>query len=132
MSTRLRKLLALSALMIVAGDALAHHSFAMFDLDREATLEGKVKAFHFTNPHVWLEIVVPDGQGGTTQWSLEMGAPGMLIRTGWKSRMLAPGDPVTVIVNPLKAGGPRGRVVKVTLPNGRVMGPGGAALPPTR
>jgi hypothetical protein len=131
-----KKLVALAVLMMAGASAVAHHSFAMFDLDREATLAGTVKAFHFTNPHVWLEIIVPDGNGSSTEWSLEMGAPGMLIRTGWKSRMLTPGDAVTVIVNPLKTGGPRGRVVKVTLPDGRVMGPGGvppiAPAPPAR
>jgi hypothetical protein len=39
--------------------------------------------------------------------------------------MLAPGDKVTVIANPLSTGESRGRLVKVTLPGGRVMGPGG-------
>jgi hypothetical protein len=77
--------------------------------------------FHWTDPHVWLEILVPDEKGGTMQWSFEMGAPGMLTRTGWKSRI---GDQVTVIANPLNTGESRGRLVRVTLPGGREMGPG--------
>jgi hypothetical protein len=115
----------LVAAMTVCAAVSAHHSFAMYDLEKEVTLDGVVKAFHWTNPHVWLEIQVPDGKGGTMPWSFEMGAPGMLTRTGWKSRMLAPGDKVTVIANPLSTGESRGRLVKVTLPGGRVMGPGG-------
>jgi hypothetical protein len=126
----LQKLLVLSAAWVAGGSASAHHSFAMFDLDREVTLEGAVKEFQWTNPHVWLQILVPDGKGATTEWSLEMGAPGMLTRTGWKSSLLKPNDKVTVILNPLKTGAPSGRLVRVTLPNGRVMGPGGPALPP--
>ena len=61
-----------------------------------------------------------------------MGAPGMLTRTGWKSSILKPGDKVTVVLNPLKNGGPSGRLVRVTLPNGRVMGPGGPPPPPPK
>lgn len=114
------KLIGVLILMIAA-----HHSFAMFDFEKQVTLQGTVKEFHWTNPHVWLEIAVLDAKGGTTAWSFEMGAPGMLARTGWKSRMLVAGDKVTVVANPLKSGEPRGRVVTVTLPGGRVMGPGG-------
>ena len=129
----LRKLLLLAAVtMLGSGSAWGHHSFAMFDLDKETTLEGAVKDFQWTNPHVWLQILVPDSQGGTTEWSLEMGAPGMLTRTGWKSNMLKQGDKVTVVLNPLKTGAPSGRLVRVTLPNGRVMGPGGAPPPPPK
>jgi hypothetical protein len=128
----LQKLRWLCAGMMVAGCAWGHHSFAMFDLDKEVTLEGVVKEFQWTNPHVWLQIVVPDGKGATTEWNLEMGAPGMLTRTGWKSSLLRPSDKVTVIINPLKSGAPSGRLVKVTLPNGRVMGPGGPPPPPPK
>ena len=126
-----RKLLFLAAVMLLgSGSAWGHHSFAMFDLEKEMTLEGLVKEFPWANPHVWLQILAPDGKGGTTEWSLEMGAPGMLTRTGWKSSMLKPGDKVTVVLNPLKNGEPSGRLVRVTLPNGRVMGPGGPPPPP--
>ena len=129
----LRNLLFLAAVMMLGGgSAWGHHSFAMFDLDKETTLEGVVKDLQWTNPHVWLQILTPDGKGGTTEWSLEMGAPGMLTRTGWKSNMLKPGDKVTVVLNPLKTGAPSGRLVKVTLPNGRVMGPGGPPPPPSK
>jgi len=127
----LRTFLFLAAVMVLGrGSAWGHHSFAQFDLEKEVTLEGVVKEFQWTNPHVWLQILIPDGKGGDTEWGLEMGAPGMLTRTGWKSSMLKPGDKVTVVLNPLKSGAPSGRLVRVTLPNGRVMGPGGPALPP--
>jgi len=125
----LQKILLLSAAMTVGGSAWGHHSFAMFDLDKEVTLEGVVKEFQWSNPHVWLQILVPDAKGGTTEWSLEAGAPGMLTRTGWKSSMLKANDKVSVVIHPLKSGAPGGSLMKVTLPNGRVMGPGGPALP---
>jgi len=46
--------------------------------------------------------------------------------------MLKQGDKVTVVLNPLKNGEPSGRLVRVTLPNGRVMGPGGPPPPPPK
>ena len=125
----LQKILLLCAAMMVGNSSWGHHSFAMFDLDKEVTLEGVVKEFQWTNPHVWLQILVSDAKGQTTEWSLEAGAPGMLTRTGWKSSMLKANDKVSVVIHPLKSGAPGGSLVKVTLPNGRVMGPGGPALP---
>jgi hypothetical protein len=125
-----RKILALSVIVLVGASAWGHHSFAMFDLDKEATLVGVVKEFQWTNPHVWIQILVPDSKGATTEWSLEAGTPGMLTRTGWKSSMLRPNDKVTAVIHPQKNGAPSGSLVRLTLPNGHVMGPGGAAPPP--
>ena len=76
--------------------ALAHHSFAMFDLARVVTVEAVVKEVQYTNPHVWIQIMVPDDKGGETEWSIEAGAPGMMTRAGWKSSTLKPGDKVTL------------------------------------
>jgi hypothetical protein len=124
------KCLVLCTTMAVAASAFGHHSFAMFDLDKEVTLEGSVKDVQWANPHVWLEIVVPDPNGASTQWGLEMGTTGMLTRAGWKSSTLKPNDKVKVVINPAKSGGPSGRLLSVTLPDGRVLGPGGpGALP---
>ena len=126
-----RRVVPLLALLTVASSAWAHHSFAMFDLDKEVTLEGVVKDVQWANPHVWLEVDVADGNGGTTKWSFEMGTTGMLTRAGWKSSTLKVGDKVKVVCNPLRSGDPSGRLVTVTLPDGRVLGPGGPApLPP--
>jgi hypothetical protein len=118
------------ALLAIAGSAWGHHSFAMFDLEKQVTVEGTVKEFQWTNPHCWLQVMVQGGKGGTQEWSFEMGALGMLARTGWKSTTVKPNDKVTVVMNPLKSGEHSGRLLKVTLPDGSVMGPGGNAPPP--
>lgn len=117
--------LGLAAALLAANPALAHHSFAMFDLAREITVVGTIKEVQFTNPHVWLQVLVPDGKGGQTEWSIEAGAPGMLLRTGWKPATLKPGDAVTVVTHPAKSGAPNGSLVRVTLPDGKTLGPGG-------
>jgi hypothetical protein len=122
---------ALAATFLLVGQlAVAHHSFAMFDLDKDVTIEGTVKEFQWTNPHVWIQVLVTDSAGKQQEWSIEAGAPGMLTRTGWRSTMLAPGDKISLIVHPARSGAPTASLVKVTLADGRVMGPGGPPPPP--
>jgi hypothetical protein len=104
--------------------ASAHHSFAMFDLGKDVTFEAVVKEVQFTNPHVWLQILVTDDKGVETEWSIESGAPGMMLRNGWKPSTLKPGDKVTLTLHPLRSGKPGGSLVRVKVPDGRVLGPG--------
>lgn len=101
--------------------ALAHHSFAMFDREKEVTLVGTVREFQWTNPHAFIEVDVPDAQGAPEKWSVEMNSPNNLTRQGWKSSMLKPGDKVSVTLNPLRDGKRGGLFVSVVLSNGKVI-----------
>ena len=83
----------------------------------------------FTSPHVWLQVLVPNARRGQTEWSIEAGAPGMLLRTGWKATTLKAGDRVTIVTHPARSGAPSGSLVRVTLADGRVFGPGGPPPP---
>jgi hypothetical protein len=121
---------AAAALCMACSVALAHHSFAMFDLEKEVTVEAVVKELLYQNPHVWIQIMVPDGRGGETEWGIEGGAPGMMTRAGWKSSTLKAGDKVTLVMHPLKTGMPSGSLIRVTVPDGRVLGPGAGGAPP--
>jgi hypothetical protein len=101
--------------------ALAHHSFAMFDREKQVTLVGTVREFQWTNPHSWIEMDVADSGGGIEKWSVEMNSPNNLQRQGWRSSTLKAGDKVTVIINPLRGGEKGGLFVSVTLPDGKVL-----------
>jgi hypothetical protein len=114
--------LGLAAVLCGAVPALAHHSFAMFDRQKEITLKGTVKEFQWTNPHSFIEIEVADTQGVITPYSIEMNSPNNLTRQGWKSTALKPGDKVTVVMNPLRDGSRGGLFVSVMLPDGKVLG----------
>jgi len=124
-----RSMLGLVAALTVSQPVQAHHSFAMFDLTKEVTLVGTIKEVQFTNPHVWIQVMVPNGKGGQVEWSIEAGAPGMLLRTGWKPSTLKFGDQVTIVMHPVRSGASSGSLVRVTLADGRVLGPGGPPPP---
>ena len=99
----------------------AHHSPAAFDRTKEVTLVGTVKEFRWQNPHTWIEVEVPDEKDKSKQvvWGVELTSPTYLIRAGWKSNIIKPGDKVTVVVNPVRSGEPSGIFVSMTLADGR-------------
>jgi hypothetical protein len=100
---------------LVANVGLAHHSFAMFDNKQEKTLTGTIKEFQWTNPHIWVQVMVPDEAGKEVEWSVEGGSPNNLGRRGWSRNSMKAGDKVVVVIHPLKNGEPGGSLVKVTI-----------------
>ena len=101
--------------------ASAHHSGAMFDGAKEIVLVGTIKEFQYTNPHSWIQILVPREGGGEVEWSIETAAPIVLLRAGIKSNALQPGDKVTLRTHPLKNGGPGGNLIDVKKADGTVL-----------
>jgi hypothetical protein len=110
-----------SVLMAVAlvVPALAHHTPAAFDRTKKVTQVGTVKQYRWQNPHTWIELEVPDEKGKPVVWGVELTSPTYLIRAGWKSNIIKPGDKVTIVVNPVRSGEPSGIFVSLTLPDGR-------------
>lgn len=122
MTSRTTGLAALVIGMAIAAPASAHHSHGMFDASKRITLSGTVKEFQWTNPHVWLQLMVADETGVLHEWSLEGATPVMLNRRGWRSSSLQPGEKVTVTSNPLRSGAYGGTLGVVTRENGEVVG----------
>lgn len=95
----------LTATLVVALPARAHHSYAAFDDTRTRTLQGTVKTFNWANPHVAFKMWVdPDGGGEPQEWSIETRAPAILARFGWTRTSLKRGDRISVACNVLKDG----------------------------
>jgi uncharacterized protein DUF6152 len=92
----------------VSGSVLAHHSFAMFDTENPTDLAGTVKEFKFTSPHTFILLEVKAQDGSPTVWNLEGGSPSALVRDGWSSKTLKPGDELQMNVQPLRSGAPGG------------------------
>src|SRR5215470_9635061 len=104
---------------------------AGFEPTKTKTLNGTVKQFKWANPHSWIEMEVPNDKGGVDTWNVEMTAPGILARAGWKSNVIKPGDKVSVVVRPMINGDMGGLFVSVTLPDGKVLTERAAPATPT-
>jgi hypothetical protein len=88
----------------------AHHSFAMFDMQKTMTLQGTVREFQWTNPHCFIQLLVATPQG-PAEWSLEMHSPTASMREGWRRGSLKAGDRISVDIHPLRHGGHGGALV---------------------
>ncbi|HYR91716.1 MAG TPA: DUF6152 family protein [Terriglobia bacterium] len=120
MTTRFLSILA--AALVLAGPAFGHHSFAMFDYNKEVTLVGEVKEFKWTNPHIHVYLKAPDATGAMAEWEIEGATPDNLKRQGWSRDTLKPGDKVTIVVHPLKNGTSGGMLVRATYSDGKAVG----------
>lgn len=110
--------LALCALPLMA---LAHHSFAMFDMSKQVSVSGTVRSVEWVSPHVWLWLTVPDAAGDVT-YGFETVSPGQLLRDfGWSRHVLNVGDKIKVAYAPLRSGNPGGSLMQVTLADGSVL-----------
>jgi hypothetical protein len=113
------KLVAMALVFATAAmPTLAHHSFAMFDDQKSATISGTVKEFQWTNPHVWLLVDVLDVSGQVVEWSFQGRATSSISRDGWERTALNPGDKVSVIFRPLKDGTSGGYLVSASVNGG--------------
>ena len=140
----MRKVVAAAVVALGIGVGLvaavaAHHSPAAFDRTKEVKLRGTVKEFRWQNPHTWIEVIVKDEKGQEVVWGIELTSPTYLVRAGWKSNTIKPGDEVTVVGNPVRTGEPSAIFVSLTLANGTTlyerparMGGSGAAAEPAK
>jgi hypothetical protein len=112
-----------TALALSAGAAFAHHSFAMFDNAKEQTIDGDVKDFQWTNPHIWIQVNVKGSDGKLTEYSIEGGSPNGLKRQGWTKKSINAGDKISLTMHPLKDGSPGGSFMRATV-NGKTLGRG--------
>jgi len=84
-----------SALCVIAGAALGHHSIGGEFSNEEVTVEGVVREFVLINPHTYIVVDV-GARGQTEAWTLTLGPATKLIRgSGWTPTSLVEGERVT-------------------------------------
>ena len=116
--------LILAAALLAPLPSSAHHSYAMFDMQKTVALEATVVRFKWQNPHAFIEADAA-ARGGSERWSIEMTRPNNLAQEGWRRTSLKQGDRVTIWVHPLRSGARGGSYVGVRLPNGSTLGEAG-------
>jgi hypothetical protein len=101
------------ATAVVAAPASAHHSYAMFAVNKQVSVEGTVKQFMWTNPHSWIRLEVMDPAGKPQEWAVEMSSLTILVARGWNPKTVQPGDKIRMTVHPMKSGLPGGDFVSL-------------------
>jgi hypothetical protein len=87
----------------LATPALAHHSFAAFDMSKQVTLKGSVESVRLENPHMHMIVKVPEGtQAG--RWDIEGASANIMRRQGWSATSFKAGDKITIVGHPLRSG----------------------------
>jgi hypothetical protein len=122
--------MALAAVLLTGGRAIAHHSFAAeFDAQKPVTLKGTVVKWEMINPHGWITLAVPGPDGKTAEWMVETSNPNGLMRLGWSKRSLKSGDEITVEAFRAKDGSHTANAASVTLADGRKVFAGSSGTP---
>ncbi len=120
-------LLAAVLMAVPTARVSAHHSFsAEFDQNRPITLTGKVTTMEWINPHSWIHVAVKNENGTTTEWMVECGPPGVMLRRGFTKKSLTPGIDVVVQGYQAKSGEFKANGGSVTFSDGRKLFVGGS------
>lgn len=103
--------------------AMAHHSFASYDFDKQIPFEGVVYELKFRNPHIELTLLRTLENGEKEKIEFSEGAPAnMLVRMGLRPDMIKPGTKITAIGSPKKSDPSVYFLRKIILEDGKSFG----------
>lgn len=106
MSTFPSRLMFIACLLLLQSPAaLAHHSWAPYDLTKELRLEGVVTEYKWANPHSYVQLQTVGANGATELWEIEASSAVVMRNRGWSATTVAVGDRVTVYANPSNTAG---------------------------
>ena len=111
----------LAGLFSLSVPVCAHHGNASYDFAKTVTLKGTVTQWVWLNPHCLLKFDVKDEKGEVQHWVTEASSPVDMLRLGWTSTSVKPGDEITIDVMPSKNGVPVGRIRQVTQSDGTIL-----------
>ena len=106
--------------LAIALPALAHHSHAMFDYNKDVSVTGTVTQWVLRNPHAYLYIDVKNEKGEIVNYSIEMSNLTQMITRGVGASTFKVGDKVTAKVHPLRDGRPGGNYVTILAADGKL------------
>ena len=115
--------LALSILTLTGASVAAHHSFAMFEMDKDVTYTGVVTEYKWLNPHVHIVIDIKPGPGVDPAhvglWDIEGGSTNIMGRQGWTRATFKVGDTMKLVGHPMKDGSKGISLFYAILPDGK-------------
>jgi hypothetical protein len=123
MTARTALCAAVIAIALTGASIYAHHSFAMFDMDKDVKYTGVVVEYKWVSPHVHITVDIKPGANidpatvGT--WDVEGGSTNIMGRQGWTRATFKAGDPITLVGHPMKDGSKGVSLFYVILPDGK-------------
>ena len=117
---------------VLAGSALAHHSFAMYDLSVTKTMTGQVTRYipGANHAQIIFQLLTPEGtprveNGKPVLWGVETGSADSLGRRGVSPKTFPEGTIITLTLHPLRDGRPFGAMAGELIKCGTAMPKGG-------
>jgi hypothetical protein len=112
--------LASAAFLGGALPAWAHHSWARYDNEHVVTIAGVLTAVEWANPHVVMRFTAAGENEQSTEWTMEMDPPTLLLRFGLRHDIFAAGMPITITGVRARSGAPMIRAVTIEVQDGTV------------
>jgi hypothetical protein len=107
----------------IAGAALAHHTYAVFDMNKAMAIDGRVAKLVWSNPHIALWIYVPKvgKKGEYDLWQFQSDSVNMAQRHGWTKDGFKEGERVTLQYFPMRNGERGGYLIRLVRADGSVL-----------
>lgn len=100
----------------------AHHSFAMFDMNKDVVYEGTVLEYRWENPHSHLILKIDSADSPELKgtWDIELQATNIMARQGWNRITYKAGDHAKVVAHPFRDSAVKGAsVFYAIMPDGK-------------
>ena len=115
--------LGLGVALATTAPVSAHHSFAMFDMEKDVEYAGSITDWKWQNPHVHFNVLVKPGAGVDPQtvgtWDVEGGSINIMTRQGWTRASYKLGDAVKLVGHPMKDGSKGISLFYAIMPDGK-------------
>ena len=90
------------ALAAIGAPVLAHHSHQVYEEEKTITAEGVISSVRWANPHVYIGLAVPAGEGKTENWMFELAPLASVLSSGVTPQIVKVGNPAKIIAHPAK------------------------------
>ena len=112
---------------LLGGAVVAHHSQSVFETpDKAKPLKGTVVEYRWRNPHVLIFWEVKEPDGKVVRWVGELGSVTSVMAGGMTKNSLKPGDEITILAVPSRAGTPEALIRRLAKADGTVLSGEGA------
>jgi len=118
--SRLPIALTLVGLLVAVSSAFAHHAWPV-DRSKEITVQGTVRGYDWSNPHVMIDLEVRTRDGKVEKWNVGGPSVTRMANNGWDRNTLKPGDVITATGFQFADGQPILRLEKIVMAGGREM-----------